>query len=119
AGTIITVENLFYNTPARLKFLKAENTEKRHIAQVISRYAMAYPRVRFTLLQDDRESFRSSGTGQLGDVLVAALGVETFRDMIELDSQTAHQSRIKITGYTSMPRQNRADRSRIMLFVNG
>src|SRR5690606_14521159 len=83
AGTILTVENLFFNTPARLKFLKAENTENRHIALVVSRYAMAYPQVRFVLEQDGRESFRTGGTGQLSDVLVAALGVEAFRDMIE------------------------------------
>jgi DNA mismatch repair protein MutL len=48
-GTVITVENLFYNTPARLKFLKKENTEKRHISTIVTRYAIAYPRVRFMM----------------------------------------------------------------------
>lgn len=119
AGTILTVENLFFNTPARLKFLKAENTEKRHIALVVSRYAMAYPQVRFVLEQDGRENFRTGGTGQLSDVLVAALGVEAFRDMIEIDQQMVAQSDIRVTGYTSHPTLNRADRSHITLFVNG
>ena len=119
AGTTITVENLFYNTPARLKFLKAENTEKRHIALVVTRYAMAYPQVRFVLEQDGRESFRSAGNGQLSDVLVAGLGVDTFRDMIEIDREATPGGPIRVYGYTSMPSLNRADRSRITLFVNG
>ena len=119
SGTTITVENLFYNTPARLKFLKAENTEKRHIALVVTRYAMAYPQVRFVLEQDGRESFRSPGNGRLSDVLVAGLGVDTFRDMIEIERQANDRGPIQIDGYTSMPSLNRADRSRITLFING
>lgn len=122
AGTVVTVENLFYNTPARLKFLKAENTEKRQVAVVTARYAIAYPQVRFTLEQDGREAFRSSGSGQLADALVTVLGVDTFRDMIEIDSDTADHERrsdIRVYGYTSLPSLNRADRSRIMLYVNG
>jgi DNA mismatch repair protein MutL len=118
AGTVITVENLFYNTPARFKFLKAENTEKRQIATVVSRYAMAYPHVRFILEQDEREVFRSSGSGQLADVLVAALGLDTFRDMLEISGQD-EPAQIRVYGYTSAPHMHRADRSRIMLFVNG
>ena len=119
SGTTITVENLFYNTPARLKFLKAENTEKQHIALVVTRYAMAYPHVRFVLEQDGRESFRTAGSGQLGEVLVAGLGVDTFRDMVEIDNSDANSGPIRVYGYTSMPNLNRADRSRIILFVNG
>ena len=119
AGTIIAVENLFYNTPARLKFLKAENTEKRHISMVVSRYAMAYPEVRFILEQDGREGFRTDGTGQLSDALIAALGLDAFREMIEIGSESATQSRIQVSGFTSHPNLNRADRSHITLFVNG
>ena len=73
-GTVITVENLFFNTPARLKFMKKEMTEKRHIAEIVSRYAMAYPGVRFVLEQDDREVFRTNGSGSLADVIVSAMG---------------------------------------------
>jgi DNA mismatch repair protein MutL len=121
-GTVLTVENLFYNTPARLKFLKAENTEKRHIASVVTRYAMAYPAIRFVIEQDNREVFRSSGSGQLADVLVAALGLDTFKDMVEVSSdyqETDHHPDIHISGYTSLPGVQRTDRSRISLFVNG
>lgn len=121
-GTVITVENLFYNTPARLKFLKAENTEKRHIATLITRYAMAYPHVRFILEQDKRETFRANGTGQLSDVLLRSLGADTFKDMLEVDNaegQPDEAPEIHVYGFTSAPSLNRADRSRITLFVNG
>ncbi|MBC7811298.1 MAG: DNA mismatch repair endonuclease MutL, partial [Burkholderiales bacterium] len=120
-GTVITVENLFYNTPARLKFLKGENTEKRQIASIVTRYAMAYPQVRFVLEQDGREAFRSNGSGQLADVLVAALGLDSFRNMVEVQSEDDVRAEIpvRVFGYTSMPGLNRADRSHITLFVNG
>lgn len=123
SGTVITVENLFYNTPARLKFLKKEATEKRQIALYVTRYAMAYPHVRFVLEQDGREVFRTSGSGNLADVLVATLGLESFRSMVEVDATLALRSsaniQMSVSGYTSVPRLHRADRNHITLFVNG
>ncbi|MCA0452988.1 MAG: DNA mismatch repair endonuclease MutL [Chloroflexi bacterium] len=121
-GTVITVENLFYNTPARLKFLKKENTEKRQIALFVSRYAMAYPHVRFVLEQDGREVFRSSGSGQLADVIVAAMGLDSFKNMVEIkghDAQGGSRPEISVTGFSSVPSLHRADRNHITLFVNG
>jgi len=119
-GTVITVENLFFNTPARLKFLKKENTEKRQISLIITRYAMAYPQVRFVLEQDDREVFRSNGSGQLADVIVHSLGIESFRNMVEVESdETDRAPWTYIHGYTSVPSLHRADRNQITLFVNG
>jgi DNA mismatch repair protein MutL len=122
SGTVVTVENLFYNTPARLKFLKAESTEKRLIASLVMDYAMAYPSVRFTLLQDGREVFRTSGTGQLADVVVKVFGVDAFRQMIEVSLQDrlyASHDVITVRGYASLPSYHRNDRSRVVLFVNG
>jgi len=122
AGTVITVENLFFNTPARLKFLKKENTEKRQIALIVTRYAMAYPHVRFVLEQDDREVFRSTGSGQLADVLVSALGLDTFKNMVEIEGgESERESRrdIRVSGYSSVPNHHRADRNQITLFING
>ncbi|MCC6805404.1 MAG: DNA mismatch repair endonuclease MutL [Anaerolineae bacterium] len=115
-GTVITVENLFFNTPARLKFMKKEITEKRHIAEIVSRYAMAYPQVRFILEQDGREVFRTNGSGGLADVIVSAMGLDGIRNMLEVDDA---QGSIHVYGFTSAPSMNRADRSRITLFVNG
>ncbi|MEP7291270.1 MAG: DNA mismatch repair endonuclease MutL, partial [Chloroflexota bacterium] len=115
-GTVITVENLFFNTPARLKFMKKETTEKRHIAEIVSRYAMAYPGVRFILEQDGREVFRTNGSGFLADVIVSAMGLDGVKNMLEVDDE---QGDIRVTGFTSAPSMNRADRSKITLFVNG
>jgi len=116
-GTVLTVESLFYNTPARLKFLKADTTERRHIDQLVSRYAMAYPNVRFALAQDDRLVFQSSGNGSLADVLVEALGLDTARALIEVPPRPGLP--IQVYGYTSAPALQRNARNQITLFVNG
>ncbi len=121
-GTVITVEHLFYNTPARLKFLKADSTERRHIDTILARYAMAYPNVRFTLSQDGRVSFTTSGNGDLADVLVEALGLEIMRDMVAvspLPPPRPDLPEIAVYGYTSLPHLNRNTRGHITLFVNG
>ncbi len=115
-GTVVTVENLFFNTPARLKFMKKETTEKRHIAEIVSRYAMAYPGVRFILEQDGREIFRTNGSGSLADVIVSAMGLDGIKNMLEVDDA---QGDIHVSGFTSAPSMNRGDRTRITLFVNG
>lgn len=121
-GTVISVEHLFHNVPARLKFLKSEVTEKRHIVSVITRYALAYPHVRFTLIQDGSEVFRSNGSGQLSDVVVRVFGLSSFKEMLEVasdDTPRTDRPPISVFGYTSTPSFNRSDRARIMLFVNG
>lgn len=119
AGTVVTVENVFYNMPARLKFLKKETTEKRHIALLVMRYAMAYPHVRFVLIQDGREVFHSSGSGHLADVLVNALGLDSFKNMVEVSGGESLAEQIHVSGYTSVPNLHRSDRNHITLFVNG
>ncbi len=121
-GTVVEVENLFFNTPARLKFLKSESTERRHITQLVTRYALAYPRVRFQLIQEGREQFHSTGSGDLADVLVEAFGLESFRDMLEvspLPPARPDLPPIEVYGFASVPALNRANRSHIVLFVNG
>ncbi len=121
-GTVLTIEDLFYNTPARLKFLKSETTERRQITSLVTSYAMAYPQVRFSLHHGGRETFRTFGTGALGDVLVKALGADTFRDMLEvtpLPPRRPDLPPIDVRGYTSTPNHSRANRSHITLFVNG
>lgn len=116
AGTLITVENLFYNLPARLKFLKKETTEKRQIAQIVTLYAMAYPKIRFTVEQDGREAFRSNGSGKLSDVLAAAFGSDTFKQLLPVESIT---NGIQVSGYTSSPETGRGSRERMHIFING
>jgi DNA mismatch repair protein MutL len=122
AGTVITIENLFFNTPARLKFLKSDNTEKRQIKTVLTRYAMAYPNIRFMLKQDEREQFRSSGGGDLSDVIVKVFGLDTVKRMVMVDSEEVAKGgypKIGVFGYVSEASLNRNDRSRIILFING
>lgn len=122
AGTLVTVENLFFNTPARLKFLKSESTERRQILQVVTRYALAYPSVRFYLVMDGREQFHSTGSGDLADVLISILGIETFREMLEvspLPPTRPDLPPIAVYGYTSVPALSRSNRGQIILFVNG
>lgn len=111
------VENLFFNTPARLKFLKPESTERRHILLMATRYAMAYPHVRFIVEQGGRETFRTPGTGQLADVLVTAFGLDVFRHMIEIERE--QYQGITVSGFTTSPEYHRAERSRIHIFING
>ena len=121
-GSVVTIENLFFNTPARLKFLKSDNTEKRHIYWVVARYALAYPGIAFALMQDGRERFRSTGSGQLADVVARVFGVKEFRSMavVQLE-EPARPGRVAIgvSGYVSLPVLHRASRDRIILFVNG
>ncbi|MBN1122519.1 MAG: DNA mismatch repair endonuclease MutL [Anaerolineae bacterium] len=122
-GTLIGVENLFYNVPARLKFMKKESTERGHVGALVSRYAMAYPDVRFVLEQGNREVLRTTGSGDLRDVLNEVFGLEAVSQMVPVE-QPADSPRddlppIGVSGYVSLPALNRSNRSQITLFVNG
>ena len=122
AGTVVSISNLFFNTPARLEFLKSETTEKRHIYWVVLRYAMAYPQIAFVLKQDGRERFRSSGGGKLSDVIAKAFGLNEFKHMIAVEAIEARRPgkpQVDISGYVSLPSLHRASRDRIIFFVNG
>ncbi len=122
AGSVITVERLFFNTPARLKFLKKDATEKRHIHWLVARYAMAYPAVKFVLILDGRERFRSSGGGRLADVVARAFGLADFKRMVAVEGEEPArpgQPCIRVSGFSSLPALSRASRDRIILFVNG
>jgi DNA mismatch repair protein MutL len=139
-GTVISVENLFFNVPARLKFLKSETAERSHIAALVSRYAIAYPEVHFKLILDNRTSFQSSGSGDVREVLAAVYGLDVARQLLELGgvydpppvsrpmpddddalflSEPRHRDVIQVRGYISPPALNRSNRKDITLFVNG
>jgi len=83
-GTIVTVEDLFRHVPARLKFLKTPATEAGRIADLINAYALAYPSLRFSLVNDDRLLFQAPGTGKMFDVLVKVFGIEVANQMLEV-----------------------------------
>ena len=86
-GTTITVEHLFANVPARLKFLKQAATESGHILQIVTRYALAYPTRRFSLITDGKLVFQSTGSGKLYDVLIKVYGLDMARQMLPLGSE--------------------------------
>ena len=126
AGTLVTVENLFHSVPARLKFLKSDTTERRHIDALVSRYAMAYPAIRFHLTHDGRASFQATGNGSMRDVLVAVYGVEAAEQMIALTpplSPPLHggdeEGGVRVSGFVSAPALSRANRNDLTIFVNG
>jgi len=119
-GTTVSVENLFYNVPARLKFLRRDTTERKHIDRLVTRYAMAYPHLRFSLENDDRLTFHSPGNGSLSDVLIEVYGLATAQAMMEIgDPREEGTDHIRVSGYVSQPDTHRANREHITLFVNG
>ncbi len=118
-GTAVTVEDLFFNVPARRKFLRSDLTERRHIDNWVTRYAIAYPALRFTLVHDGRETFRSPGTGQLRDVLVVVHGPRVGGELLEVLPAAGQEHPIQVSGFVSPPSLHRANRSGITLFVNG
>ena len=128
-GTFIAVENLFFNVPARLKFMKSVVAERRQIDEFLTRFALAYPHVRFRLAHNNRISFQVSGSGHVPDVLLAIYGPETARQLLAIaetqpaaDPATGEaeaRSPISVTGYVGPPSLHWANRNHITLFVNG
>ncbi len=125
-GTVIAVEDLFYNTPARLKFLKSITTERRLIDDYVTRYALAYPAVRFRLTHENRITIQTTGNGNIQEVLGEIYGAETARQLLPASSvkegdavPSGEQHAIRVDGFVGPPSLNWANRSRITLFVNG
>ncbi len=125
AGTTVTVENLFYNVPARLKFLRQPATEAAHIAAMVHRFAMAFPERRFSLLSEGRLAFQSTGTGRLLDVLIKLLGLEAARQLVPVGLEdvgipeaSAAAALPHVHGYVGLPSLHRSNRNQIFLFLN-
>jgi len=114
-GTIITVENLYYNTPARRKFLRTDATEAARISEVVTSYALAYPELRITLVNNGRITLQTLGTGVLGDVLLKTHGLDTAQRMVEFEESG---DGISISGYVSAPSLHRSNRKGLLFFVN-
>jgi DNA mismatch repair protein MutL len=115
-GTVVQVEDLFYNVPARLKFLKQDLTERRVIDALLTRYALAYPQVRFRLSEDNVVSLQTSGDGDRRAILASLYGVDIARQM--LDVLSAEEGFI-LTGFISPVALTRSNRKEITFFING
>ncbi|HBO34726.1 MAG TPA: DNA mismatch repair endonuclease MutL [Anaerolineaceae bacterium] len=115
-GTEITVQDLFYNVPARLKFLRKDVTEAKHITGLITRYAMAYPQIRWSLTQDGNLEFQSTGNGNRIEILQALFGTNESKSLMPL---SFGEKDLSIDGFISDLSLTRSNRKDITLFVNG
>ncbi|HSW57866.1 MAG TPA: DNA mismatch repair endonuclease MutL [Dehalococcoidales bacterium] len=121
-GTTISVHHLFRSFPARRKFLKSETTESGRIADIVSQYALAYPEVRFTFINESRTALRTPGSGRLLDAVGAVYGMEAAGQMLAIADplQTGAQppDDIIIRGLVGTPQLVRATRDYLHFFVN-
>lgn len=115
-GTEITVEDLFFNVPARLKFLRKDITEAKHITGLVTRYAMAYPRIRWSLIQNGNPEFQSTGSGDRFEILQALFGTQESKSLMPLNFNDRD---LTIAGFISDLSLTRSNRKDITLFVNG
>jgi len=115
-GTTMRVEDLFYNVPARLKFLKSDVTERRAIDSLVTRYALAYPDKRFKLSEGRNITLQTSGDGDRRAILAALYGVDVAKQMLEI---TAEEDLYRITGFISPTSLTRSNRREITFFLNG
>lgn len=115
-GTEVQVEDLFFNVPARLKFLKTDNTENRQITGLVTRYALAYPHIRWSLEQDGRLIFQTTGSGNQKEILQELYGTQDAKELLPIEFSAQE---ISIKGYVSSLSLSRSHRRDITLFVNG
>ena len=115
-GTSIEVKDLFYNTPARLKYLSSLYTELSNITQVINRAALSHTNIRFTLVNDGNIVLRTSGSGNLLKTINDIYGVKVAKKMLLVKGETDDY---EIYGYISLPEVTKSNRNHIITIVNG
>ncbi|WP_203332683.1 DNA mismatch repair endonuclease MutL [Planococcus beigongshangi] len=115
-GTDIKIDQLFFNTPARLKYMKTLQTELGHTIDLMNRIALSYPSIAFKLVHDGKTILQTSGSGEIRRVLADIYGVAIAKKMIPFEGESQDY---KISGYTSLPEITRANKNYISLFVNG
>lgn len=115
-GTTITVSDLFYNTPVRLKYLKNLYTELAYIVEYMNKMALSYPNIKFTLINNDKVLLKTDGSGDLLKVIYEIYGVDITKKMIPIDGENDDYY---IHGYISYPEVTKANRNSITTLVNG
>jgi DNA mismatch repair protein MutL len=118
-GTSITVKNLFFNTPARLKFMRADKTESNHVSEFLQRLALANPQVGFRLLLNGKESLNikaGSDESEMERRLTTILGNDFASNCLTLDSE---QEQVRVSGWLGLPTLHRGSGAGMYLFVNG
>jgi len=115
-GSEVRVEDLFFNVPARMKFLKSDGTENRQITGLVTRYALAYPHIRWSLIQDQRTVFKATGSGSQMEILQELFGAQDSKQLLPI---AFSEREIEINGFVSSLSLNRSNRKDITFFVNG
>ncbi|WJP98733.1 DNA mismatch repair endonuclease MutL [Macrococcus bovicus] len=115
-GTEIIVKDLFYNTPARLKYVKSLHTELGKITDIMNRFAMSHSHIRFKLEADDKVLLQTTGSGRLNEVMAQVYGMTIARDLIAINGETGDY---EVTGEIARPEHTRANRHYMSLFING
>ncbi|RDX02714.1 DNA mismatch repair endonuclease MutL [Listeria kieliensis] len=115
-GTEITVTDLFYNTPARLKYLKTLPTELGNITDVMNRLALSHPNISFRLSHNGKSLLSTSGNGDLRQVIAAIYGVQIAKKTVPVEGESLD---FKISGYAVLPEVNRSNRNYISTIING
>ena len=115
-GTIITVDDLFYNTPARRKYLSSLPSELSSIVGLINRLSLSHPNIRFTLTNDKKEILKTSGSGNLLKTINEVYGSTVAKKMIEINCEN---NDYEVSGYISKPDENRSNKNHMITMVNG
>lgn len=114
-GTEISVSNLFFNTPARLKYMKTIHTELGNISDMMNRIALAHPNISFRLFHNDKKLLQTSGNGDLLQVIASIYGISIAKKMVPIKLQSID---FDISGYIALPEVNRASRNYITTIIN-
>lgn len=114
-GTTIIVRDLFYNTPARLKFLKKNVSEANAVAAVVDRLALSYPDISFSFIRDGKKTLKTLGDGKLSSCIYSVYGKSFLETLIPIDYEL---NGIKVSGYISKPTSSRGSRSMQHFFIN-
>ncbi len=115
-GTELLIEDIFFNTPARLKYMKTIHTELGHITDIINRMALSHPMIRFELYHNDKQLFQSSGRGDMLQIISQVYGMSVAKKMIPVQHKTLD---FTINGYIAKPEVTRASRNYISTVING
>jgi DNA mismatch repair protein MutL len=115
-GTDITVSDLFFNTPARLKYMKTIHTELGNITDVVGRIALSHPEISFRLIHNERKLMHTNGNGDVRQVLAAIYGMSIVKMMVPIHIESLDY---KVSGYISLPEITRASRNYISTMING
>ncbi len=116
-GTTMEIKDLFFNTPARLKFLRKPQTEIANVVEILQSLAISYPNVSFTLIHKKHTSVKTTGTGDLQTVISEIYSKDMIKDLAPV-SKTDKPFKLKITGFVSTPNFTRSNKKAIYIFVN-